>query len=162
MPSRFTPIPIRGRKVLGWASDVASSVRPAVNITGDEKTIRVSRRGNSFIVEGIGLDLSRFAFGWARTVGKKVVIADGFVEGRFGYMPVAGAEVNVGGNETAKHLIIVTGNESGGSIAVDSVLESSYGGDSGNQWKRVLYRAYLSGTTPVMDMIGDGVGGVVL
>jgi hypothetical protein len=153
---------LRGQKVYGWAVDAKKSLLPTVNITGDNHTIRVSKRCNSFIIEAIGIDLSRFAFGWVRTDGQKVIIADGIVEGRFGYMPVAGAEVNVGGNETAKHLIIVTGNESGGAIAVESVLESSYGGDSGNQWKRVLYRVYLSGTTPVMDMIGDGVGGVVL
>lgn len=135
---------------------------PVSNITGDNITIRVNNRGSALVIESIGLYLKKIAFGWLGTDGQKVIIADGIVEGRFGYMPVAGAEVNVGGNETAKHLIIVTGNENGGAIAVDSVLESSYGGDSGNQWKRVLYRVYLEGTKPVMDFIGDGVGGVVL
>lgn len=109
-----------------------------------------------------GLDLSIFAFGWLGTTGQTVSIREGFIEGRVGYHIVPGATVSVGGNESAPHLIVVTGDDQGGAIAVNSVLESAYSGDTADVWKRVLYRVYLRNGVPFMDMVGSGVGGVVL
>lgn len=111
---------------------------------------------------GSGFSLRRFAFGWMGYSGQQVTIAAGYMEGRYGYHAIAGATVNVGGNATAKHLIIVTGNEAGGQIEVNSVLESAFSGDASNQWRRILYRVYLNKGRPVLDMVGAGIGGIVL
>lgn len=112
---------------------------------------------------GSGMNLSMFAFGWKGTSGKAVNIAVGYVEGRYGFRLVGETVVHVGGNVTNKHLIVATGNESSASVETNSVLESAYNGDTANQWRRILYRVYLNDNgSPVMDMIGVGVGGIVL
>lgn len=166
MPSRHTPTPVRRRSVLSWASDQQRTLRPLINLSGDKKTILVRKKGNSFIIEGTGagLDLSKFAFGWLGINAdnpQAVDIRAGYIEGRLGYRIVSGATVNVGGNESAPHLIIVTFDDQGGVIEGNSVLESSFSGDTSDRWRRVLYRVYLRDGTPFMDMIGKGVGGIV-
>lgn len=118
---------------------------------------------DGIVVDGVaGLDLSKFAFGWVSASGQTVTIAVGYVEGRYGYRTVGQTVVSVGGNASAKHLIIATGDATSAAVEVNSVLESAYTGDAVNQWRRVLYRVYLANGRPVMDMIGGGVGGIVL
>lgn len=129
-----------------------------------ERDLRVVRKPS-----GGGGDSQSAPFRWMGTDGQQAIIATGYVEGRFGYREVVGANahakgwrVNVGGNATAKHLILATGNETTAQILPDSVLESSFMGDTANEWRRVLYRVYLSGGRPVLDRVGSGVGGIVL
>lgn len=117
---------------------------------------------------GGGMNLSKFAFGVLK-VGTdesplRVEIREGFAEGRYGYIGITGATVNVGGNESHKHLIIVTGNESAGEIAADTVSEENYNSDAEDEakWRRVLYRVYVKNGRVVLDMIGASVGGVIL
>lgn len=128
-----------------------------IDVVGDEIRFSMSRRGLSG-----GLDLSRFAFGWLGSQGQTALVRAGYIEGRFGYRAIAGATVQIGGNSSAPHLIIVSGDDQGGAIELNSVLESSFSGDSADRWRRVLYRVYLNNGVPVMDMVGKGVGGVVL
>lgn len=127
-----------------------------VEAVGDET--RFYFRGET----GGGLDLRKFAFGWVSTLDQTVTLAAGYIEGRYGYRTVAGKTVSVGGNETAKHLIIATGDDTTGEIEPNSVLESAFSGDTADRWRRVLYRVYLKNGKPVMDMVGQGVGGIVL
>lgn len=125
-------------------------------------TITPNAHGGLDISGGVVSGTIKKAFAWLETDGTTVTIGAGYMEGRFGYKAIGGGVVNVGGNESAKHLIIVTGNNTGGQIPANSVLESAFNGDTANEWRRILYRVYLRNGRPVLDMMGAGVGGIVL
>lgn len=140
-----------------------NSIASALNGMRGEGGISVRMESTGIVIYGGGgMNLSKFAFGWSGTSGQAVTIAAGYMEGRYGYRAIAGAVVNVGGNSENKHLIIVTGNENGGQIRNNSVLESAFNGDTDAEWRRVLYRVYLRNGRVVLDMVGAGVGGIVL
>lgn len=104
------------------------------------------------------------AFEWlsANRQNQTVTIREGFVEGRYGYRAVPGATVSVGGTKASPHFIIAQGTDTTAAIVPNSISAASYTSDA-QGWARILYRVYLdTNGTPVMDMIGDGVGGIVL
>lgn len=115
-----------------------------------------------------GMNLSKFAFGWGapttETVAKNQVwIAPGYIEGRYGYRPVGGQVVSVGGNKQQPTLIIVSGYIDGAwNIEPNAVAESTFTGDTSHSFKRALYRVYLNKGAVVLDQVMAGVGGIVL
>lgn len=101
---------------------------------------------------GGGLDLSKFAFGWAGTVPgtTRVRINGGPVQMSNTVVWVASAEVDVGGDEGNRHVVYAT---SPGVVAAHSVLKSSFTGHDETAWRIPLYEVHLMGGQPVMDSI---------
>lgn len=89
-------------------------------------------------------------------------IADGYAEGRYGYLPVIGTIVAVGGSVHEKHLIVAEGDENGGAVVSNSISEYGFAGDTATQWRRVLYRVYLEDNAVVIDFVAAGAWGIVL
>ena len=125
--------------------------------------------GLDISADGSGdFDLSKFAFGWGapnanfEIADNQVWIAEGYVEGRYGYHRVPGAVVNVGGNAQSKTIIIVTGDQNGAVIEQNSVAENAFTGDTSHTFQRALYRVYLRDGKVVLDQVMAGVGGIVV
>lgn len=177
-----------GLAVKTWESTGAATDALAGGLNSIEQRIRhvtVHGPGEGKITESDGIVITifsdgdgesgnffpggtRWSFGWGRTAQEsnlapnQVYIAPGHIEGRYGYRRVAGEIVTVGGNRNARHLIIVTGNETQARIETNSVDEGSFSGDTAHTFRRALYRVYIEDEQVVLDCAMSGVGGVVL
>ena len=106
-----------------------------------------------------GLDLSKFSFGWLSSSGREATIRQGCFSGYSGYIRIGNPEsiIQCGGNEAARHLIIVEirkqGSTISGSIVPNTILESSFSGDTADILRRPLYAVYLDEGEVVMDEI---------
>ena len=89
-------------------------------------------------------------------------IATGYMEGRYGYLPVNGAVVTCGGAPNDKHLIIAQGTQYGGDVVPNTVSAASFSGDTATVWRRVLYRVYIEAGSVRIDAVCAGAWGIVL
>ncbi|HMO52301.1 MAG TPA: hypothetical protein PKE26_11905 [Kiritimatiellia bacterium] len=93
-----------------------------------------------------GLDLSLFAFGWLGVDGQQAIIRGGYFKTFGQYTAVGGAEnyVSIGGSIDNRHLIIAEiSKQSGPRILPNSILASSFTGDTADTIRQPLYAVYL-------------------
>lgn len=140
-------------------NDVFGAVHGA---RGADPSVRVEMRAGGLRIGmgASGLNLSKFAFGWAGAgaAANKVRITAGYAAGFNSFISVGvdgEGEVTVGGNQAAPHFIIAQGTLEPltGVILSTSVLASAFSGHTSNQWRLPLYRVYLRNGRAMYDLV---------
>lgn len=149
-------MPERGEALRDYMLRIRGVLLPLVNLTGDNRTAYVDRRGGAMTIRAApAASDEAMDFAWSEKSGTTITMLGGLVEGFTGTATVAGAEVACGGTQAAPHLIVVQGtiDPLEGSILTNSVLESSFTGHSSTVWKRPLLRCYIASGRVVIDRI---------